>query len=213
MKRTIMILFTFAMVVCLLTGCRRREPQESTNNTEATTAPTTLPTQQTETEPEILGTSDTQSAKILSRIWDAYGTDQRFACYGGTVEHSVNDAPGDLDMSSTEELTAKYLLPTEHLSDVEEGASLVHLMNNNIFTAAAFRIRSEVSVQTVAKALRNQVQRNQWICGQPDRLLIADVEGQLLMTFGSGDAMEVFRSKLGEVYPDAKLLYDEAITA
>lgn len=217
MKKLTSILLVMVMVISVATGCRRQTPQESTNRTESTTEPTTAATdhtqQPTQTEPEMMGSADTGSAKILSKIWDAYGADERFSSYGGTVEHSVSDAPGDLDMANTEELTARYLVPTEYLPDLEEGASLVHLMNNNIFTGVVFRIREGAQLSTVAKALRENVQRNQWICGQPDRLLIAEVDGHLLMAFGSTDAMAIFSTRLNAVYAHSRILYDEAITA
>ena len=91
---------------------------------------------------------------------------------------------------------------------------MVHLMNNNIFTAVVLRLDESVTVQTVAKALRDNVQNNQWICGQPDKLLMADMNNaHLLMVFGSADTVDLFRGKLSGVYADATILYDENIVA
>lgn len=160
-----------------------------------------------------MGTADTTSAQILSKIWTQYDVNERFASYGGTVEHSVNDAPGDLDMSNTEEITAKYLLPVEQVAMVENGASLVHLMNSNIFTAATFAMKEGNDVKTAAKALRDNIQKTQWICGQPDWLLIAEVEGHLLMSFGAREIMDTFRQKLSAAFENASILYDETVTA
>lgn len=217
MKKLTSILLIMLMMATVMAGCRRQTPQESTHNPESTAASTTIATQNTtqptQTEMEITGAANTESARILAKIWDEYSTEERFSSYGGTVEHSVSDAPGDLDMANTEELTARYLIPSEYLADLEEGASLVHLMNNNIFTGAVFRVREGTQLSVVAKALRENVQRNQWICGQPDRLLIAEVDGHLLMAFGSNDAMLIFRGKLNTVYTEGSILYDETITA
>lgn len=218
MKKLLMLFLTFAMLASMLTGCRMGSaPTDATDATQPATQPTTQPTQAptnpTETEPQLSGSADTSSAKLLAAIWAAYGEEDRFASYGGTVENSVADAPGDLDMTNTEELTGKYLLPQRVLDQVENGASLVHLMNNNIFTAAAFGMKQDADLKAEAKALRDGLQSTQWICGQPDRLLVAQVDGHLLMAFAAKEAMDTFRQNLQSVYPSAAILYDEAVTA
>jgi hypothetical protein len=208
------------LVVCLLaslTGCRRNVPQE----TDGSIVPTdsvgeSKPTQSThQTEPEIpQGTAETESARILNKIWESYGEDERFAAYGGQVEMAVNDGPGDLDITATEELTTRYLIPQEQLAMVTEGASLVHLMNNNIFTAVVFRVRDGSQMKTLADAWHKAIQENRWICGQPDRLLLAQVDdNHILMSFASQDLMSSFEGKLQTAYPTTKIFYKEAIVA
>lgn len=216
------ILALFLMAVCLtgcLTGCRMGNNGDTTPSTQPTvqptqpTTPATNPTGATDPTGGI-HTAKTESARILANIWAAYADDQRFAVYGGAVENSVADGPGDLDMMNADELTSRYLLPEKHLALVQEGASLVHLMNNNIFTAVVFKLTDSQRLNTVAKDLRDNVQQNRWICGQPDKLLIADMgDDQLLMVFASNDAMEAFRANMGKVYAGAKTLYSENILA
>lgn len=216
MKRTIAILLALLMTMVPLTGCRWGGQDDTTGQTDPSTEatqPSTEATQPSETQSteDTLGTGESSGAQILSAIWAAYGDEERFAAYGGTVEHSVADAPGDLDMNNTEELTTKYLLPMEQLSMVKSAASLVHLMNSNIFTGVVFEVNGSVS--ELASAIRTNVQKTQWICGQPDQLLMAEVEGHLLMAFGGKDAMDVFRSRLTQTHANASILYDEAVTA
>jgi hypothetical protein len=165
------------------------------------------------TEPTQIGTATSTSAQILNKIWMGYGENERCASYGGTVEHSINDAPGDLDLSNTEEITNRYLLPLDQLANVENGASLVHLMNNNIFTAAAFKMKDGADVRAAAKALRDNIQKNRWLCGQPDHLLVAEAERHLLMAFAAKENMDTFRQKLSTAYSGATIIYDEAVTA
>lgn len=210
MKKCLLLVLVGAMLLLCLTGCRRTMPDDTTP-TPAPTQPTVAPTQ----EPtQLQGTADTQSARILLNIWNTYADEERFAAYGGAIEHSVSDGPGDLDIANTEELTVRYLLPEDQLTAVKEAASLVHLMNNNIFTGVVFGLNDPAAMQTVAKALRDSVQNNRWICGQPERLLIANVDnGYLLMVFGSNDAVDVFRGKLSGVYAAAPIIYDEDILA
>ena len=219
MKRTVAILLAALMTMLPLTGCRMGGNTDTTGTTQPSTEATQPSTEATQpsteaTQPsteDTLGTGASSGAQILSAIWGAYADEERFAAYGGTVEHSVADAPGDLDMNNTEELTTKYLLPVEQLSKVKSAASLVHMMNSNIFTGVVFEVDGDV--KELADAIRQNVQKTQWICGQPDQLLMAQVEEHLLMAFGSKDAMDVFRTKLSQVHSGTSVLYDEAITA
>ncbi len=215
--KPIAIALLFALALSL-PACRSNVPQETdgsitpTQATEAT-EPTqaTDPTQATGSQEP---TADTDSAKILQKIWDSYGEDQRFSVYGGQVEMAVNDGPGDLDVSDAEELNIRYLLPQDQAFQVAEGASLIHLMNNNIFTAVVFKVKDGGQMKAFSDTWSKAIRDNQWICGQPDRLLIAQVDGShILMSFGSQDLMQDFETKLKEAYPDSKLLHKEAIVA
>ena len=217
MKKFAIYLLAAALLLSLA-GCRVASPADTTPNTQPTqtpTAPTSQPTQ-TPTTPTGMpqGSANTQSARILANIWGAYDAGDRFAAYGGAIENSVADGPGDLDMMNTEELAARYLIPDNQLANVEEGASLVHLMNNNIFTGAVFKLTGSADTKTFAKALRDNIQGNRWLCGQPDKLIIADMgENHVLMAFASTDAMATFLGHLRTVYADASLLYEETILA
>ena len=151
---------------------------------------------------------------ILGQIWNDLPEDNRFAVYGGMMETPVESAPGKLDLSNAEEIISKYLVPQEQLDQVEEGASLVHMMNSNLFTAAVFQLRSGSDTDAFARAVRENIQKNQWICGMPDRLVVAKpAENTILIVFGSEDAMQLFGGSLTRIFPEAKIYYDEAIVA
>lgn len=203
------ILLTVALLVCLVfTGCRSSQPQDTT----ASTVPSitqTQPSTTTQTQPT---GNQGGSRQILEDIWAKYAEDERFAVYGGTVDNSVSDGPGDLDMTNVEELTTAYLLPREQVEFVEEGASMVHMMNNNIFTSAVFKLAATTDEKTLVESWRDNIQQNRWICGQPDRLLMVKVDdSHILMAFGSKEAMDTFRVKVTALYPNAGILYDGAV--
>ena len=200
--KTISIILCVVMLALTLTGCMGN----SGATTGSTPAPS-LPTVGTTTP----GTSGTDSAGILEKIWGLYPSGDRFAVYGGAMSHAVNDAPGDLDLGDTEELTTKYLLPEAQLSGIRDGASLVHMMNGNIFTAAAIGLGEGTDAQALASAWREAIRQNRWICGQPDKLVMYRIGDQILMAFGSADAMQMWEAKTAEAFPDAQELYNEAV--
>ena len=204
--KIVTVLLCAAMFVTLLPGCRRVTPTPTTTITATTTAP--LPTPVVTTP----GTSATKSAEILAAIWDRFAQEERFAAYGGTVEHSISDAPGDLDLGYTDELIGAYLMPADRLAQLADAAALVHMMNSNIFTAAAVELSSAAQVGSFGESWRDNIRQNRWICGQPDRMVMAVPEqGRIVMAFGSNDAMDLFERYLKEAYPNARILYQEAI--
>lgn len=216
MKKTTVLFMTAALLVSVLTGCRSNVPQDTTGNIapSTTTSPTTTAPSTTTPSTGNQGGETSATAQLLQSIWDKYADDERFAAYGGAVEHSISDAPGSLDVTNGEEMTNRYLIPQERLSDIQEAASLVHMMNSNIFTAVAVKIGENADQKTLQTAWRDAIQGNQWICGQPDRLLMTDVGGgYMVMAFGSKDAIDLFSGKLAQVYPDAQNVYNEAIVS
>ncbi len=208
-----------ALLLGVLTGCRSNVPQETDGSivpSATQTTPTTEATIQTESSDPAAqtGTANTASAQILQTIWDSYPASERFSVYGGRVEMAVNDGPGDLDITNAEELTTRYLLPQDQLAMVTEGASLTHLMNSNIFTAVVFRLKDPGQSKALADAWRTAIRNNQWICGQPDRLLLIQADkDHVLMAFGSQDLMPAFEEKLKAAYPGSQVLHKEAIVA
>ena len=213
MKVFAVFLAAVVLLGVALTGCRGNVPQDMNGHIEPTVDSTgsTLMTEMTmPTKPVAL--EETGSTRLLQTIWDLYPQEERFSVYGGAMEQAVMDAPGPLDLSMQEELSTRYLLTEDLVRQVEEGASLVHLMNGNILTAVVLRVRGDQ--QEFAKTWRSNVRATRWICGQPDRMILVQPEdGCLLLVFGSQDIVRTFRSRLMEVYPKTKVLYEEAIVA
>jgi len=212
MKKYTAIFLALALIFCLA-GCRAKPADDTTAATDSTvTDPVTQPSDTATSGND--QTDANSAAEILSAIWEKYPEEARFAVYGGMMESPVNSAPGNLDLTNGDEIASKYLLPADLLVQVEEGASLVHLMNSNLFTAAVFKLKAETDTEAFAKTLRENIQKNQWICGQPDKLLIAKPEGEyLLVSFGSEDAMSTFRTHFSQSFSGAKTFYDEAVVA
>ena len=207
MKLMTVLLCAF-LLMGVLTGCNRsgQKPTESTPTISTPAA----------TQPSSTGnagsTEKGDSVAILENIWALYGEDERFAVYGGAVENSVADAPGALDLSNAEELVSKYLIPQNQLTNISDGASLVHMMNGNIFTAVVFKVQEGTNVDAMTKAWRDAIHQNRWICGQPDKMLMYRMDtDHILMTFGSADAMTQFQGKVTAAFADAKTIYSEAI--
>ena len=196
MKSKISLLLVLVMAVTLFAGCKKNN--ENNNNTGNT---------------EPVGQIAPESAlHILQNVWNAYGEDEKFAVIGGNLENPVDNAPGDFDMSYAENLTGNLVIPADQLAKVKSAALMMHMMNANTFTAGAVQLNDGNDVAAFAQTMQQALQNNQWICGTPEKLLIATFAGNyVLVAFGVEDAMGTFQSKLSETYPGINVAYAESI--
>ena len=90
-----------------------------------------------------------------------------------------------------------------------EAASLVHAMNLNTFTAGAFKVADAAAF---AETMHEAIASNQWMCGFPEKMVIATFGNEyVLAMFGLNDAINPFEEKLVAAYPEATIVYSEAI--
>ena len=86
---------------------------------------------------------------------------------------------------------------------IDEAASLVHGMNLNVFTGAAFRLTDAQNTQAFAESMKNSILNNQWMCGSPDQYMIYSAyEKYVVVAFGAVDVLPVFKEKFMTVHGD-----------
>lgn len=219
------IALTLAAVMALsLVACSDNGGDETTAGTTAgttapeTTAPETTAPETTEgtTAPETTApvvAEPSASTQILQNVWNAFGDEEKFAVYGGNMENPNWEGPGNYDMAYAENLTVQLVLPAEQLASVDEVGTMIHAMNANTFTSAVVHLLPGTDAAAFAAAWKDAVLGNQWMCGFPERLIIATVDAEhVVMAFGMNDAMNLFQPNFAEAYPEAEVLVDEAIT-
>ncbi len=167
------------------------------------------------------GTTEAQgpvtALEVLEAVWNQYADEDKFAVVGGSVDPDSGEAvsmegPGDYNMAQAEDLSYSLLIPAEQLASVDEAATMVHMMNANTFTGGVVHLAADTDMAAFASAVRDSIQGNQWMCGFPERMVIASLgNNYVLIAYGVGDAMNPFCEKLAAAYESASMLYDEAI--
>ena len=132
--------------------------------------------------------------EALNAITGVYKEGELFSLYGGDQENAVMDAPGKFDITKTEELNLVLGLPESEAANIEDAASMVHMMNANTFTGGAFRLKEDADMDAFADSVKSCILAKQWICGQPDTLVIINVDGRYVITaYGEAGIMEIFK--------------------
>ena len=186
-----LVALTLVMTLTLgLTACGGNTKFETTNDTEGKTA-----------------------VDILRDVWAVYEEDEKFAIAGGGYENMVQDAPGGVNVSDGETLDALLGFPAESAGLIDDGASMMHMMNQNTFTAGLYHVTNADDVQAVADSVKENIMNRQWMCGFPDDLVIYSVgTNYLAVAFGAEETVDSFEEHLEEVYSSAENLYDEDLT-
>ena len=190
--KKILALLLAAVMVLSMAACGNNANTDETQATEAT-----------ETAASAL--------EILETIWAKYGEDEKFAIIGGNMESAVDGAPGNYDMAYAENLTYNLLVPADQLASVDQAATMIHMMNANTFTCGVVHLTEGTDVAAFANTMRDAVQGNRWMCGFPETLVIATIGNYVLVAFGINDAMTPFQTHFAEAYPNANVLFNEAI--
>ena len=217
MKKIISLVLAGVMVLGLA-ACGTEKPVETTP--VETTAPivTEAPeTEAPEVETEAPATeapaaSATGALAVLENIWALYGEDEMFAVIGGNMEAPVDGAPGNYDMAYAENLTWNLLIPEDQIANIDEAATMIHMMNANTFTSGVVHLVEGADAEAFANTMRDAIQNNQWMCGFPETLTVAVIGGEyVLIAFGVNDAMNPFMTHFGEAFADANILFNEAV--
>ncbi len=163
------------------------------------------------------GVENADSAKaaldLLNKIWSGYTDDEKFPAAGGDYDNNVDDAAGTVDISNAE--TVSYLLtfPADDVAKLDGAASLMHMMNSNTFTCGAFHAASADDVSAIVEDIHTAISGKHWMCGFPDKMVIATSGSLIVSVYGNEDLVNTFRDKLLAADSSFSVVYDEAISA
>ena len=212
MKKFATILTALALMLSFAACGKTDKKPDSTSDasqTENTTA-TTEPTTDT-SAPETDAASDPKA--LLDAIWNNYKEDDKFPAAGGDYDevNMVDGAPGNVglaDADSVEHLTG---FPAASIGEIDAAASLFHMMNGNSFTCGAYRVKEGTDVDALAQSIRDAIQGRRWMCGFPDKIVVATVDNYIVSVFGLEDLVDNFRDTMLAVYPATSVVFDEPI--
>ena len=167
------------------------------------------------TAPETTAASNgiESSLALLTTVWESWPEESKFAVAGGDSEAYVMDAPGAFSVENPEALDGTLAFPASEAEQIDDAASLLHMMNANNFTAGAFRLKDAGNAETVAEAIRSNLDSRQWLCGFPEEYLIASVDNSLVCVFGTADNVSGFQEQLVSAYENVQVFSQGPVSA
>ena len=190
MKKLISLALVLAMALSILAGCGATADNGGNNETAAPAS----------------------ALEVLENVWNLFGDDEKFPVMGGDFEASVMDAPAVWKSELLVDLSYSLQLPEAEMAKVADAATMIHMMNANTFTSAVLHLNEGEDVAAFAANAKECIMSAQWMCGFPEKLVIADMGGNyLLIAYGLNDAINPFEAKLAEAYPNANVICSEAI--
>ena len=161
------------------------------------------------TSPAGAQTNQPKSAlEILEKVWSKYSADEKFPATGGSEKHMKEDMPGKFDVSDAEALDFELGFPKANASEIDDAASLMHMLNQNNFSCGAYHVKDSGNVEALAGKIKENILARQWLCGFPEKLVILTVGDYIVSVFGAGELTDTFIAKLSAEYSSAKQLFD-----
>ena len=164
------------------------------------------------TSPSGAQTNQPKSAlEILEKVWSKYSTDEKFPATGGSEKHMKDDKPGKFDVSDAEALDFELGFPKAQASEIDDAASLMHMLNQNNFSCGVYHVKDSGNAEALAGKIKENILARQWLCGFPEKLVILTVGDYIVSVFGAGELTDTFVAKLSAEYSSAKQLFDVPI--
>ena len=127
-------------------------------------------------------------------------------------ENMTMDSPGKFSVSDAAALDTTLGFPEAAVDKIDDAASLVHMMNANSFTGAAYRVKAGTDMNAFAEEVKSSILATQWICGFPDTLVIINVDGTYVITaYGQKEIMETFKTNALSALQGAEVLVEAPV--
>lgn len=210
MKKILAITLALMMLAMVLVACDNGEQniENTTTDTEATTdaateagtsaeteagtsaeteADNTTTTEKTTTAApaELAYNSAEELLKLLMDAYNANATEETmlYVCGGNPYNFETTNPEGPAKFVALEDADydANLGYPTADISKQDDAASMFNMMNINVFNCYAVHFTNSADVDAMATAIKDNILARQWICGAPEKLVIAKMPGDYLV--------------------------------
>lgn len=209
--KKIIALALAAVMVLAFAACAKQNSENGTT-TPSDTASAKQNGENSTTAPSDDQKGQPQSAlEILEKVWSKYSTDEKFPATGGSEKQMKEDMPGKFDVSDAEALDFELGFPKAQASEIDDAASLMHMLNQNSFSCGVYHVKDSANVEALAGKIKENILARQWMCGFPEKLVILSVGNYIVSVFGAAELTDTFTAKLSAEYSLTKQLCDVPI--
>ena len=203
MKKIISIILVLAMALAFA-ACGGDDSKDTANN-DGTNAPAGTNASEGTNAPagtESQAPADTQApasdmaaVDVLTSIYGSYTDDEKvFPVCGGDQNNMVDNAPGAYALTDAAMMDSMLGIPEAEVGKLDSAASMMHMMNANTFTSAAYVVKDGTDVDALLEAIKTDINSKQWMCGFPETLVTLKSGNIIVTAFGADDLIQVFKT-------------------
>lgn len=192
MKKIIALILAALMLTMSFVACTDNGDSEITTEPPAggdtTTAPEADQTTEEVTE-EVVALPYNSAEELLKIIYEKYNAaqatdDTKLWVGGGNINNfdTVNpEGPGAFVALDNEDYNQNLGFPAEHADKIASAASMFNMMNANTFNCYTIQFTEGTDVDAMITAAKDNILARQWICGSPEKLVIAKAPGNYII--------------------------------
>lgn len=181
----------------------------------ASTKPTTTkPADTTKTpEPEEPAEVKISSpSELINSAWALFSEDEKFPVAGGDFSSGdVVDGAGPFSLDNPDELDRLTGFPASEVGKIDSAASMIHMMNTNTFSTGAYHVVEGTDTAALCKSIRDNIASIRWMCGFPDKFIVAEVGDYIVCAYGLEDLIDSYVKHMSEAYPFTTIVFEENI--
>ncbi len=219
MKKTLFAILALTLVFSMASCSDNKEDPKDTTAavTDAVTetdAPSTSTPDISTPDTDVPADETAGALGIIETVWNAIPEDGKFYCVGGSFDAgtAVENAPGDFGVSDAAAVDNSLGFPAASISMIDEAANLIHGMNANNFTMAAYHLTDVSNLDAAVKAIDENLTNRNWMCGFPEVLKIVTVNDEYVISiFGAAEIIDPVMAQISASYPTAVVALDKSL--
>lgn len=186
MKKILALTLALLMLTMCFVACNKDGGADDTTTPADDTADTTTPVvEDTTPAPELAYKSALEMLQIIFDKYNATATDETklYVC-GGNVnnfETTNPEGPAAFVALDNEDYNQNLGFPAADAGKIVSAASMFNMMNANTFNCFTIQLTEDTDVDATINTLKDNILARQWICGAPEKLVIAKAPGNYII--------------------------------
>ncbi len=186
MKKIIALTLALLMLTMSFVACNEGNTDVTT---EAENNSTEAPVETTVEETEAVVLPYANAAELLQIIFDKYNAaqatdDTKLWVCGGNINNFETcnpEGPAAFVALEAEDYNANLGIPAAEADKIASAASMFNMMNANTFNCFTVQFKDGTDVDASINTIKENILARQWICGAPEKLVIAKAPGNCII--------------------------------
>jgi hypothetical protein len=186
MKKIIALTLALLMLTMSFVACNEGNTEVTT---EAENNSTEAPVETTVEETEAVVLPYTSAVELLNIIFEKYNAaqatdDTKLWVCGGNINNFETcnpEGPAAFVALADEDYNQNLGIPAAEAGKIASAASMFNMMNANNFNCFTVQLNADADADAFITALKDNILARQWICGAPEKLVIAKAPGNCII--------------------------------